>query len=245
MCNKKLSISFKGTSYHGFVRQANALAVQEVLEETISKIVNHKVTVNGCSRTDAGVHAHNYFLNFLTESSIPNHKLHIALNAYLPPDIAVREVTDAPDDFHAQYSAKAKQYVYQILLTKDAFMQDLALYYRREIDAELLNSTAKYFIGEHDFTSFSTVDKCKPAERSKIRTIEHLEIAKDEDLVTVIIKGDGFLYNMVRIIVGTLLFVNEGKILPTDIPEIFEKRQRKYAGKTVPPHGLYLNYVWY
>jgi tRNA pseudouridine38-40 synthase len=238
-------ISFRGTAYHGFVRQKNAITVQEVLEKTISRIVNHNVTVYGCSRTDSGVHAHNYFLNFFTESTIPNHKLHLALNAYLPPDIDVKEVSDVPLDFQAQFSAKAKQYVYQILLTKDAFMQDLALYYRRDIDIDLVNSAVKYFIGEHDFTSFSSVDKCKPPDRSKVRTIEHLEISKDQDLVTVIIKGNGFLYNMVRIIVGTLLFVNEKKILADDIPEIFEKRERKYAGKTVPPHGLYLNYVWY
>ncbi len=244
MRNIKAKIAYKGTNYHGFQRQNNAVAIQNVIEEKLSRILNFETVINGCSRTDAGVHANEYFISFNTESRIPCRKLLYGVNCLLPDDIAFWEIEDAPPDFHARYSCKAKEYCYLIWNSreKNPFYTDLALHYPFFLDIPQMEKAAKHFIGTHDFSSFCQSGSLK---EDNTRTIEYFDIIKNENFVKFIVKGDGFLYNMVRIMAGTLISVSEKKFSPDDIPVILEKKDRIYAGRTLLPHGLYLNKVFY
>ena len=167
-----------------------------------------------------------------------------AVNSYLPSDISVLSCEEVPEDFHARYSCSGKEYVYLIHNSecRDPFAEDLKYHYRRKTDIDLMRRAAEYFVGTHDFSSFCS----QASEKSNtVRTVHSLEIEKEGDLLKFTVSGDGFLYNMVRIIVGTLLEVNEGKIAPEDIPGIMKRSDRKLAGKTAQAHGLYLNRVFY
>ncbi len=237
-------MAYRGTAYHGFQRQENAVGIQNVLEEKLSALTDSAVKLNGCSRTDAGVHAREYCFSFETEHAIPCANIVRGMNSLLPDDLAVLSCEEAPADFHARYSCKGKEYMYLILnrREKDPFLADLALHYPYELDTELLARAAQAFVGGHDFTSF-----CGTANQKadSFRTIEYFKIEKCENLVKLLVKGDGFLYNMVRIMVGTLIFINEDKLPADCIPRILEVRDRNFAGKTAPAHGLYLNKVYY
>ena len=244
MRNLKVIMAYRGTAYHGFQRQENAVGIQNVLEEKLSALTNSAVKLNGCSRTDAGVHAREYCFSFETEHTIPCANIVRGINSLLPDDLAVLSCEEAPADFHARYSCKGKEYLYLILnrREKDPFLADMALHYPYELDTELLARAAQDFIGRHDFTSF-----CGTANQKSdsFRTIEYFRIEKSENLVKLLVKGDGFLYNMVRIMVGTLIFINEDKLSADSVPRILAARDRNLAGKTVPAHGLYLNKVYY
>ena len=244
MRNLKVMMAYRGTAYHGFQRQDNALTVQEVVERYVSKVLNHKCIINGCSRTDAGVHANNYCFSVLTESNIPAKGFVRGVNGELPDDISILSCEDAPLDFHARFSCRAKEYIYLIhnSESKNPFTTDLEYHYRRPFDAELVSYAAKIFVGTHDFAGFcSNYD----GKQNTIRTIEKFDIVINGESVKMLVKGDGFLYNMIRIIVGTRLSVNDGKIKPDDIDGIIKSRNRLLAGKTAQPHGLYLNRVFY
>lgn len=244
MRNLKVMMAYRGTAYHGFQRQENAVGIQNVLEEKLSALTNSAVKLNGCSRTDAGVHAREYCFSFETEHTIPCANIVRGINSLLPDDLAVLNCEEAPADFHARYSCKGKEYMYLILnrREKDPFLADMALHYPYELDTELLARAAQDFVGGHDFTSF-----CGTANQKSdsFRTIEYFRIEKSENLVKLLVKGDGFLYNMVRIMVGTLIFINEDKLSADSVPRILAARDRNLAGKTVPAHGLYLNKVYY
>lgn len=244
MRNIKVLISYRGTSYHGFQRQENSVGIQNVLEEKLSYLTNAAVKINGCSRTDTGVHANEYCFSFETEHSIPCNNIIRGLNSTLPDDIAVHFCEDVPDDFHARYSCKGKEYQYLILNqpTRNPFYSDLAFHYPYNLDTELIYGAAQDFIGTHDFTSFCGTSNQK---ENSIRTIEYFKVEKNENLVKLLVKGDGFLYNMVRIMVGTLIYINENRISADAIPSIIEARDRNKAGKTAVPYGLYLNKVFY
>ncbi len=237
-------MAYRGTAYHGFQRQGNAVGIRNVLEEKLSALTNSAVKLNGCSRTDAGVHAREYCFSFETEHTIPCANIVRGINSLLPDDLAVLNCEEAPADFHARYSCKGKEYMYLILnrREKDPFLADMALHYPYELDTELLARAAQDFVGRHDFTSF-----CGTANQKSdsFRTIEYFRIEKSENLVKLLVKGDGFLYNMVRIMVGTLIFINEDKLSADSVPRILAARDRNLAGKTVPAHGLYLNKVYY
>lgn len=237
-------MAYRGTAYHGFQRQENAVGIQNVLEEKLSALTDSAVKLNGCSRTDAGVHAREYCFSFETEHAIPCANIVRGMNSLLPDDLAVLNCEEAPADFHARYSCKGKEYMYLILnrREKDPFLADLALHYPYELDTELIARAAQAFVGGHDFTSF-----CGTANQKadSFRTIEYFKIEKCENLVKLLVKGDGFLYNMVRIMVGTLIFINEDKLPEDCIPRILAARDRNLAGKTAPAHGLYLNKVYY
>lgn len=237
-------MAYRGTAYHGFQRQENAVGIQNVLEEKLSALTDSAVKLNGCSRTDAGVHAREYCFSFETEHSIPCANIVRGMNSLLPDDLAVLSCEEAPADFHARYSCKGKEYMYLILnrREKDPFLADLALHYPYELDTELIARAAQAFVGRHDFTSF-----CGTANQKadSFRTIEYFKIEKCENLVKLLVKGDGFLYNMVRIMVGTLIFINEDKLSADSVPRILAARDRNFAGKTAPAHGLYLNKVYY
>lgn len=237
-----LTLMFDGTRYHGWQVQKNALAIQQVVQDALEAVLHTRPDLSGCSRTDAGVHANMYCCHLCAD--IDPYRLVPALNAHLPHDIAVQDARVVPEDFHARYSAFGKEYLYKIWNAhpRNPFLEGYALHYRRPLDLPLLKEQAAYFLGKHDFTSFCSV-KCDVEDT--VRTVRRLTLEQDGALVTVAIEADGFLYNMVRIIVGTLLFINEGRIAPGEIPAIFDARDRNRAGKTAPAHGLYLNHIYY
>lgn len=246
MRNILLTIAYDGKNYHGWQIQKNAISVQEVFQNALFEVTGEENDIKGCSRTDTGVHANMYCVSFRTEHRIPVEKLPGALNNYLPNSIAVLSAKEVEENFHARYSCKGKEYVYKIWNNhiRNPFLDGYALHYWYMLDIRSMKSAAEYFIGNYDFTSFCTVDNNR--EKGDFhRTVEYLTIKKEDDLVSMTIRADGFLYNMVRIIVGTLLYVSEGKIQPQDIPKIIEAKNRTLAGPTVPPVGLYLNKVFY
>lgn len=244
MKNLKVMMAYRGTAYHGFQRQNNAITIQETVEECISRVMNVPTLINGCSRTDAGVHANQFCFSFFAQRDIPDRNFLRAVNGYLPPDISLLSCEQVSDDFHARFSCKSKEYVYLIhnSESKNPFAEDLQYHCRRPLDIDIMKRAAAYIIGEHNFRSFCSTDEYK---ENTVRTIYSLDIEKDKDLVKVLVKGDGFLYNMVRIIVGTLICVSEGKISADDIPDIIRAEDRIMAGRTAPAHGLYLNRVFY
>ncbi|MCD7731386.1 MAG: tRNA pseudouridine(38-40) synthase TruA [Oscillospiraceae bacterium] len=244
MRNIKALMSYKGTAYHGFQRQENAVGIQNILEEKLSYLTDGDVKVNGCSRTDSGVHANEYCFSFKTEHSIPCSNLVRGMNSLLPDDIAIKSCEDVSDDFHARYSCIGKEYVYLILNspTKNPFLSDRAFYYPYRLDVPLIEENAADFVGTHNFTSFCGIAGQK---ENSVRTVEYFRVEQSENLVKLIVKGDGFLYNMVRIMVGTLIYINEGRIQPGSIPAIIAAENRNLAGKTAVPYGLYLNRVYY
>ncbi|MBD5140229.1 MAG: tRNA pseudouridine(38-40) synthase TruA [Ruminococcus sp.] len=244
MRNLKVFTAYCGTAYHGFQRQENAVGVQNILEEKLSLLTNGDVKINGCSRTDTGVHANEYCFSFETEHSIPCNNIIRGMNSILPDDISILSCEEVPADFHARYSCIAKEYEYLILnrQSKDPFLADRALHYPFKLDIPLIEKAAQDFVGTHDFTSFCGTANLK---ENTVRTIEYFKVIQNENLVKLIVKGDGFLYNMVRIMVGTLIFINEGKLDAGSIPAIIEAKDRNLAGKTIGAQGLYLNKVFY
>ena len=204
MRNFKLMMSYVGTSYHGFQRQENALAIQQIIEEQIAKIIGEKVVIFGCSRTDTGVHANEYCFNFKHENSITCKGLLRALNGFLPDDIAMMSCEEVDEDFHARYNCVGKEYIYKIHNSdiKNPFLKDRAYRYYNNIDENLLHDTAQHFVGTHDFKAFSSNGS---SIKSTVRTIEYFKVQREDDMILMLVKGDGFLYNMVRIMVGTLV----------------------------------------
>ena len=244
MRNIFLKLKYIGTAYHGWQVQENAQSVQQVLQDAIEAVTGSRGCVTGCSRTDAGVHANMYCCTLKTESEIDCYKLQGALNAKLPRDISVYACMDVDADFHPRYSCTAKQYVYKIYngVARDPFFENRALYYRPHLDENLLNAEAKYYIGTHDFTSFCST---KSDVEDNTRTVYDASVSRDGDVVTFTVTADGFLYNMVRIMVGTLLFISEGKRKTGSIPDIIKAKDRNSAGMTAVSCGLYLNKVFY
>ena len=244
MPNLLLTIRYKGTDYHGWQVQKNALTVQEVLQDAIEKLYGSRLDVKGCSRTDTGVHANMYCVSCNAPFFAGEYHTVSALNTYLPQDIRAYECKEVSDDFHARYSSVGKEYVYLVYNAKyqNPFFSDYSYHFRYDVDLEMINKAAKHFIGTHDFAAFcSAYSDVEDTER----TIYDLKAEKDGDLILFTISGNGFLYNMVRIIVGTLLMVSQGKISPDDIPAIIDSKQRKNAGRTAPAQGLFLNKVFY
>lgn len=244
MRNFKVRMSYKGTAYHGFQRQNNAYTVQQAVEEALSSLLGEDITIYGCSRTDTGVHAREFYFSFATESTITCKGIVFGTNSRLPDDIAILSCEQAEEDFHARYRCKGKEYEYIIHNSeiKDPFYEDTAYRSWYPIDEELLDREAKYFLGTHDFKSFCSTDCTK---ENTVRTISRFDVKREGDLVKFYVAGDGFLYNMVRIMVGTLLHINEGKLPQGAVRELLESRDRTLAGRTVPPQGLYLNHVYY
>ena len=246
MRNLKLCIAYNGTAYHGWQRQNNNITVQQLVEDCMSRIMNQRITAHGCSRTDAGVHAREFFLNARTDSAIPCPGLMRAMNKMLPDDIAVLSCEDAGEDFHARFSAHGKEYIYLVnnAAHKDVFGSDLALFYPYRLDEKRLDSAAKLFVGTHDFAAFCKAE-AKEHLKTTVRTVFDFTVTRSGDTVSFTVSGDGFLHNMVRIMVGTLIYVNEGKRTEADISRSLETGERTDAGVTIPPHGLYLNKVIY
>ena len=246
MRNLKVGIAYNGAAYHGWQRQDNGITVQQVIEESMSRILGQEVTVHGCSRTDAGVHAKEFYFTASVDNGIPCNGFIKAMNGLLPDDIAVLSCEDVPMDFHARFSAKGKEYLYLVNNSerKDVFRKGMALTYPLHLDEKRLDRAAKLFIGEHDFGAFCKAE-AKEHLKSTVRTVYDFRVIRNGDDVMFYVSGNGFLHNMVRIMVGTLIYVNEGKRSESDITAAIKTGNRELAGKTVPPCGLYLNKVIY
>ncbi len=242
--NIKLTLMYDGIAYHGFQRQKNGITIQECLENAIFEITGEKSTVTGCGRTDAGVHAAAYVANFFTSSSISCEKLPFALNAKLPEDIRVFGAEDMGKDFHARYSAKRKTYAYKIVNRpfSDVFLSRYSWFYPSKLDIEKMKIAAEKIVGKHDFAAFMAAGS--PVS-STVRTVFSLNVSENNSVIDIEVCADGFLYNMVRIIVGTLVYVGCGKIHPDDVSEIILSGDRVRAGVTAPPEGLMMKEVIY
>lgn len=244
MRNLLLTISYLGSRFHGFQVQENAVTVAEVLQDAMESVMGSRDDIKGCSRTDSGVHAENFCVSVKTECKIPCPNLVKALNVKLPPDVAVKSCVEVPLDFHARYNSKGKRYEYRIHNApyKDAFRHKAVLEYTYPLDVEFLDREVKDFIGTHDFTSFCAA---KTSVKDMVRTIYDCGVFRDGEIVTFYVEGDGFLYNMVRIMVGTMLGIAAGSIKPNSIPQIIQAKNRSSAGATAPAWGLYLTKVFY
>lgn len=244
MRNLLLTLRYDGTVFHGWQIQPNAVTVQQELCNAFRALSGKDENIIGCSRTDAGVHANMFCCNVRTECAVPAEKVPDALNFYLPPEISVYACEEVDYEFHARYNCKGKEYIYLIYNGKyrNPFYENRAMFYPYEIDAEMLNKEAKSFIGIHDFSAFCSAGT---EIEDKIREIFDCSVAQNGDIIEIRVSGNGFLYNMVRIIVGTLLDIQRGKIEKGSIPKIIKSRNRDNAGITVAAHGLYLNKVFY
>ncbi len=245
MRNLLFKISFDGSLFHGWQIQNDLRTVQGELKNAFYELTGENIVINGCSRTDAGVHAKEYCFNVKTSSTIPCESFPQALATKLTPEILIISCVEVPEDFNSQFNAVSKEYEYVFLNTKNLspFMYKKVCHYKyKELDIELLNRACQFFLGEHDFSAFCASGA---TVQSKVRTIYSADVRRENDLVIFRVRGNGFLYNMVRIMAGTLLYVAEGKIKCESIKEIIESGDRKKAGITAIPDGLYLNKVFY
>jgi len=244
MKNLLLTIQYDGSNYHGWQVQKNSVTIQQIFQNAVEAVFKERLDVKGCSRTDSGVHANMYCLTLKTDMDIDDSGVVLALNSKLPNDIAVIDCKEVPMDFHPRYSCKSKEYVYKLYngRIRNPFYANYAFHYRYPIDENYLNKEAQAFVGTHDYCGFCSA---KSDVESTVRTVNSFKVWREGDMVYFSVEADGFLYNMVRIMVGTLLFVSEGKIKENELKDIINSKERKRAGKTAPPQGLYLNKINY
>lgn len=235
----KLIVSYDGTGYCGWQVQPNGITVEEVLNKALQKLTGEDIHVIGASRTDSGVHALGNVAVFDTETTIPADRIAAALNQRLPEDIVIRSSEEVPGDFHPRYCDCTKTYEYRILNAKIPVptMRHTHYFVSYDLNIEDMRQAASYLVGEHDFVSFCNI---RTDVENTVRTVYSLDIEKQGEEMIVRITGNGFLYNMVRIIVGTLVRVGRGFYPPEKVKEILEAKDRKAAGVTAPPQGLYL-----
>ena len=244
MRNIALRLSYDGSAYHGWQVQKNEISVAETLETALTKICGHPVKTVGCGRTDAGVHALRYCANFRTDCRIPIDRFPLAVNSRLPGDISVSDAVEAPEDFNAIGSCLKKEYIYRILnsAVPDPFLLKRACFYPQRLDLSLMQQAARAFEGTHDFKAVRSLGT---ETKTTVRTVYWCRAEKEGDLITVSICADGFLYNMCRAMVGTMVYASYGKLRPEEIPQLLEIGDRRLTGPTMPPQGLYLNRIWY
>ena len=244
MRNIALKLMYVGTAYHGWQVQKNAVTVAETLEKALSTVVCHPVKCTGAGRTDAGVHAEVYIANFRTSSTIPCDRIPLAVNTRLPNDIVVVKATEVSEDFNAIGSCKQKEYTYRIYNNRlgNAFLVDRAWFYPKHLDETVMQRAADRFVGTHDFRAVRSVGT---ETKTTVRTVYYFDIRRDGDMIECRVSANGFLYNMVRAMVGTVVYAAEGKLDPEDIPAILDSGNRTLAGPTVPPGGLYMTKLWY
>ena len=235
----KLTVAYDGTNYCGWQIQPNGVTVQEVLEGALGDLLKEEIHIMGASRTDAGVHALGNVAVFDTGARMPGDKCSYALTTRLPADIRIQESREAPSDFHPRFAKTVKTYEYRILNRRfpDPTRRLYSFFYYYPLDEERMRRGAAYLVGEHDFKSFCTA---KADVESTVRTVYSLDVEREGDMITLRIRGNGFLYNMVRIIAGTLLRVGSGSMEPERVKEILEARDRSLAGETARPEGLTL-----
>lgn len=244
MKNVKLTIEYDGTNYHGWQVQSNAKTVQGTVERAIYGLTGEEITITGSSRTDQGVHAYGQVANFFTESNIPQDRFSYALNRMLPEDIVIKKSEEVSLNFHARYCSKGKKYRYLIYNSSfpSAIFRYRSYHVSHHLDMEEMEKSIGFFLGTHDFSAFRSTGS---SVKTSVRTIFDVKLTRVEDNIWFEVSGDGFLYNMVRIMVGTIVDVGMGRIKSKDIPSIIESLERKRAGRTAPPQGLYLVEVYY
>jgi len=240
----KMVVSYDGTNYHGFQRQGELNTIQKALEETIGKLSDSAVRVHGAGRTDAGVHARGQVVAFDTDWTIPIERVPYAMNALLPEDISVLSASEVSPDFHPRYSARSKLYSYTIYtgVHRSPFLRRYTYHFARALNVDSMVEAARLFEGTWDFRAFRSSGS---PVRSSTRTVYRSELKASGPLLTLWIEADGFLYNMVRIIVGTLIEVGLGKSGPERVTEAILSGDRRLAGPTVPACGLCLECVYY
>ena len=247
MRNLMVRIQYDGSDFCGWQVQNGLRTVQSVFQTVLRDVLKENVPVIGCSRTDSGVHANEFCVSFRTGNAIPCDRLPLALNARLPPDIAAFGCREVPEDFHARYSCRGKQYRYLILNSplRDPFYRARALWYKYPLDAGFMDAQARDYLGTHDFSAFCAANT---DVKDKVRSVSQCGVRRlpdDERIVEFTVTADGFLYNMVRIMVGTLLQMSAGRLEPGCIPAVLASRDREKAGFTADACGLYLNKVLY
>lgn len=244
MRNIKITIEYDGKDFSGWQKQPNKLNIQGEIERAIEEITGEEVDLIASGRTDAGVHALAQVANFKIEKDIPIEKIPYALNSKLKKSIRVKSAEEVDEKFHSRYTCKRKTYRYVInnSVQGTAIYRNLQYHFPEKLDEEKMNKGIKYLIGEHDFKSFKASGT---SSKSSVRTIYDAKVTREGEIVTIELSGNGFLYNMVRIISGTLVDVGIGKIKPEDVKDILEARDRLKAGRTLPPTGLYLVDVKY
>lgn len=244
MRNIKLTIEYDGKKFGGWQKQPNKLNIQGEIEKAIEEITGEKIDLNASGRTDAGVHSLGQVANFKTNSKIEIEKIPIAINSKLKQSIRIIKAEEVEENFHARYSCKGKKYRYIINNSKygSAIYRDLEYHMPIKLNVEAMQKGIKYFEGEHDFKGFKASGT---SSKSSVRTIYNAKVIQEGERIIIELEGNGFLYNMVRIISGTMVDVGLGKIKPEEIPEIIKSKERSRAGKTLPPQGLYLVEVYY
>ena len=244
MRNIKLIIEYDGKSFNGWQKQPTKLNIQGEIERAIGEITGEEIKLIGSGRTDAGVNAIGQTANFKTNSNIPIEKIPLALNSKLKKSIVIVSAEEVDDSFHSRYNVKSKTYRYTINNSQNgsAIYRDMEYHFPIKLDVKKMKEAAKLFEGEHDFKGFKASGT---SSKSSVRTIYKADVKQDGDRIYIELTGNGFLYNMVRIISGTLLDVGLGKIDVNDIPQIIDSKDRKRAGKTLPAHGLCLVKVEY
>ena len=244
MRNIKLTIEYDGKEFNGWQKQPNKLNIQGNIEKVLSDITKEDIEIIGSGRTDAGVHALGQVANFKTNSTIPIEKFAIAINSRLKKSIVIKKAEEVPERFHSRYNCKKKTYRYVInnSETGSAIYRNLEYNIKQPLNLEKMQDASRYFVGEHDFSAFKASGT---SSKSSVRTIYSAKVTKEGERIFIELTGNGFLYNMVRIIAGTLVEVGLGKIKPEEITEIIDSKDRQKAGKTLPPYGLYLVEVNY
>ena len=244
MRNIKLTIEYDGKDFNGWQKQPNKLNIQGTIEQAIKNITGEEVELNASGRTDAGVHALGQVANFKTNSQIPIEKFAIAINSRLKKSIIIINAEEVDERFHSRLTCKRKTYRYIInnSIEGSAIYRNLETHIPQKLDINKMEKALKYFEGEHDFKAFKASGT---SSKNSVRTIYKTNIYKENNRIYIELTGNGFLYNMVRIIVGTLVEVGLGKIEPEKIQDIIKSKKRENAGKTLPPNGLYLVNVEY
>lgn len=237
-------VAYEGTNYAGFQRQLNGPTIQGIMEDRLSMILNSKITLNGAGRTDSGVHASGQVVNFATSNQLPAAKIQKALNSLLPEDIIIPSVEDKPLDFHARYSAKNKTYSYTIYNDElpPLFNRNFVYHYRHQLDPGRMKQAADLLLGRHDFKSFQAAGS---SVVNTIRTIRFYHLNQNGPLIKIIVNADGFLYRMIRNIVGSLILVGNNKLAVEGFKNLIDKKDRTLAGPTAPAKGLCLEEVFY
>lgn len=245
--NILLRLSYDGTRYCGFQVQKNGVAVAQVFQDALEQVLGHRPDIKGCSRTDSGVHALDFALNFFTDCRIPVEKLPLALNTKLPPDIRVQSARYVPEDFHARYAAHSKTYHYRIrnATIESPFDCRYTVRVPRPLDVAAMAAAAERCVGTHDFTSFCAAGSSAAAHGDTVRTITDCHVEQQGDIITISVTADGYLYNMVRILAGTLVEAGSGRMTPAEVTAALDAKDRSKAGPTMPAKGLFLYRVAY
>lgn len=245
MRNIKITIQYDGSRYKGFQRlQDNDMTIQGKIEGVLSKMTNENIEIIGSGRTDMGVHAYGQVANFKTNSDMSLKKMQKYLTEYLPEDIVIKEIEEVEERFHSRYNVKAKTYLYKIDNNRyrSPFLRKYATHVDKQLDLDAMREASKVLLGEHDFTSFCS---SKSKKKSNVRIIHSISVQEKDGIVSIYVDGNGFLYNMVRIIVGALIEVGLGKKTTEDIRMMLEEKNRAKASDTAPSKGLYLYKVVY